>query len=186
MFSRRDLVFIRQGVKPECQPVWQSDGWTIFVKWTCVKWIWNVQIQTLARVRSHVTVRTSSKTWATHIRLPDTLNQLLPYNQLSETPFHANTGSEISKTTGLSLSLSHFKVRNTEQNIDCIRNKTASDNKYGKRCLHLAVYSVDSMPLLCVVMVPVWGQRDHLLVYTGFLSVQTLFSKEVFATFHAL
>lgn len=128
----------------------------------------------------------SSKTWATHIRLPDTLTQLLPDSQLSETPFHANTGSEISKTTRLFLSLSNLKVRNTEQNRYCIRNKTAPDNKYGKRRFHLAVYSVVSMPLLHVVMVPVWGQRDHLLVYAGFLSDQTLFSEKVFATFHAL
>lgn len=151
----------------------------------CVKWIWNVQIQTLARVWSHVTVTTSSKTWAAHIRLPDTLNQLLPDSQLSETPFHANTGSEISKTTRLFLSLSNFKVRNTEQNLHCIRNITAPNNKYGKRSLHLAVYSADTMPLLHVVMVPVWGQRP-LTCLCRIPFIQTLFSKEVFATFHAL
>lgn len=98
----------------------------------CVKWIWNVQIETLARAWNHVTVTTFSKTWDAHIRLPDPLKQLLPDNQLSETPFHANTGSEISKTTGLFSSLSNFKVKNTEQNIYQIRNKAAPDNKYGK------------------------------------------------------
>lgn len=42
------------------------------------------------------------------------------------------------------------------------------------------------MPLMRAVMMSGWGQRVHSLVYLGQLSVQGLFSKDVFAASHAL